>query len=154
MIAEIPNPFPDNHCFFCGTENDQGVHLHFFHDAETREVFVEYIPESRFTGQGTILHGGIQAGLLDEIMGWTGFAETGSLAVTIKLDLSYHRPIYCTGEAVRISCVLLADEGKTMSFEAKITDGTGETCTSATGKFHKISRERYDALVKRPAHGQ
>jgi len=36
---------------------------------EKKEASTEYLPAKHFTGQGNILHGAIQMGLLDEIMG-------------------------------------------------------------------------------------
>ena len=149
MIKEIANPFPEGVCFFCGKGNQDGLHLRFFRNDETDEVFAEYVPELRFAGQGTILHGGIQAGLLDEIMGWTGFAETASLAVTTKLEINYHSPVYITAKPIRISCRKTGDEGKTMNLEATITDSDGTLCTSATGSFYKISPEKYNSLVRK-----
>lgn len=149
MIHEMPNPFPDSACFFCGTESPGGLRLRFFRDEATGEVFTDYVPDMRFAGQGTILHGGIQAGILDEIMGWTGYAATGSLAVTVKLETEYLAPVYIDGSAIRVACALACDEGKTMTFEARITDSSGTLCTRARGRFHKIGPERYDALVRR-----
>lgn len=153
MTCEMPNPFPDSACFFCGADSPGGLHLRFFRDDATGEVFADFVPEPRFAGQGTILHGGIQAGILDEIMGWTGHAATGALAVTVKLETEYLAPVYIDGSAIRIACALARDEGKTMTLEARITDARGTLCTRATGRFHKVSPERYDALVRRnPPH--
>ena len=149
MIKEIDNPFPGGVCFFCGRDNKDGLHLRFFRNDESGEVYCDYLPEMRFAGQGTILHGGIQAGIMDEIMGWTGYAETKSLAVTTKLELKYHSPVYITEKPVRISCRIASDEGKKMHLEATITDADGTLCTSATGSFHKISPEKYDAIVRK-----
>jgi len=69
MKQEIPNPFSDDNCFFCGTNNDQGLKLTFYWDEVQEEVSTEYLPEHRFTGQGNILHGAVQIDLIDEIMG-------------------------------------------------------------------------------------
>jgi len=149
MIKEIPNPFPEGVCFFCGKDNKDGLHLRFFQNDETREVYADYLPEIRFAGQGTILHGGIQAGMMDEIMGWAGFAETRALAVTVKLEVSYHSPVYISEKPVRISCKITNDEGKKMQLEAAITDSDGTLCTSATGSFYKVSPEKYNSLVRK-----
>ena len=149
MIQELHNPFPDSTCFFCGAESTCGLHLRFYRDDLSREVHADYLPEIRFAGQGTILHGGMQAGILDEIMGWTGFAETGALAVTTKLDIEYLAPVYIESRPVRVSCHLVLNGEKEMTLDAQIVDADGTVCTRATGRFHKIRKERYDALVRR-----
>ena len=71
MKKEIQNPFPDNNCFYCGSDNNLGLKLEFFWDEDKQETYTEYLPSQYFTGQGNILHGAIQMGLLDEIMGLT-----------------------------------------------------------------------------------
>ena len=76
MKVEIANPYPDNNCFFCGSDNSEGLKLKFYWDETKQEVYTEYLPAQYFIGQGKILHGGIQMGLLDEIMGWTCYVFT------------------------------------------------------------------------------
>lgn len=65
MKKEIPNPYLNEQCFFCGKENPDGLKLSFFLDDETGEVSTEYLPAPPFFGQGKILHGGIQVGMLE-----------------------------------------------------------------------------------------
>jgi len=69
MKKEIPSLFADNDCFFCGRDNQAGLKLNFYWDEERGEASTEYVPPRHFSGHGSILHGGIQMGLLDEIMG-------------------------------------------------------------------------------------
>jgi hypothetical protein len=97
MKKEIANPFPDRRCFFCGADNPQGLGLRFFHDDATGETSTEYVPEERFVGQGDILHGAIQMGLLDELMGWACVAHTGEMAVTADLRCRFLRPLRIAG---------------------------------------------------------
>ena len=85
MKEKILNPYPDNDCFFCGSENEAGLKLKFHFDSVKTEVYTEYSPAQHFVGQGNILHGGIQMGLLDEIMGWTSYVITQQMAVTADL---------------------------------------------------------------------
>jgi acyl-coenzyme A thioesterase PaaI-like protein len=82
MKKEIPNPYPEQTCFFCGEKNPIGLHLTFYLDEENGEVNTEYVPSKHFMGLGNILHGGIQSGLFDEIMGWTTHTLTGQNGVT------------------------------------------------------------------------
>ena len=82
---EILNPFPDKDCFFCGSNNNLGLKLKFYWDQEKKEASTEYLPVPHFVGQGKILHGAIQMGLLDEIMGWTSYVFIQKMAVTSKI---------------------------------------------------------------------
>jgi len=47
MKKEIPNPYQDKRCFYCGSKNPEGLKLHFYRDDETEEVFTEYFPTSK-----------------------------------------------------------------------------------------------------------
>jgi hypothetical protein len=94
MKKEIPNMFPDQDCFFCGVNNPAGLKLRFFLDEETKEVSTEYVGIREFLGLGNVLHGSIQSGIIDEIMGWTTHFLTKQMGVAIKLNLSFMKPIY------------------------------------------------------------
>ena len=79
MRKEIPSPYVDQGCFFCGQKNAAGLHLTFFLDEEIGEVSTEYVASAPFVGFGTILHGGIESGLFDEIMAGLTPAEVGTM---------------------------------------------------------------------------
>ncbi len=147
MEKEIPNPFWDDNCFFCGSNNQEGLKLKFYWDEERQEAFTEYTPERRFTGQGNILHGAIQMGLLDEIMGWVHFVLTGKMGVTTDLNVKFLGPLYIAGNLVRTTCRVVKHEGSTVSMEAALTNKDGVTCTTGTGTWRTISSERYGLLI-------
>ena len=94
MKKEIPNPYPEQECFFWGDKNPIGLRLKFYLDEETGEVTTDYIPSRLFMGLGNILHGGIQSGLFDEIMGWTTHTLTGQMGVTSKLNIPFLKSAY------------------------------------------------------------
>jgi len=146
MKKAIPHPNIDSHCFYCGSENPEGLQLHFYWDDETKEVFTEYLPSNRFVGQGNILHGGIQMGLLDEIMGWASHYHTGEMAVTISFHVSFIKPLYI-GQRVTAICRMLSRKGSKVHLEAELKDQKGVVCSVAKGTFHILSGNGYNTLV-------
>lgn len=150
MKTEIPNPFPTKDCLYCGSENPDGLRLTFFWDDELQEASAEYVPTRRFAGQGDILHGAAQMGLLDEIMGWTSVHVTGEMAVTMDLHTTFVRPIYISDGLVRAACRVVATEGRDVRLQAELKDYAGVVCTTAGGTFRTLSAERYAALVRLP----
>lgn len=94
LKKEIINLYPGRDCLFCGEENPIGLKLKFYLDEETGEVSTEYLPSRLFVGLGNVLHGGIQAGLFDEIMGWTAHNLTGEMGVTSELRVKFLKPVY------------------------------------------------------------
>lgn len=148
MRTPIDNPFDDQGCFFCGPENQAGLGLQFLHDTDTGEVVCEYTPEQRFQGQGTVFHGGMQMGLLDEAMWWAGYAETGIMeAVTVGANFRFLRPVYI-GQPVTVTCRVHTVEGNTIHLKGAIRNSEGKPCTTVRGKYRIISPEQYAAVVK------
>jgi acyl-coenzyme A thioesterase PaaI-like protein len=152
MKTEIQNPYPETEaeCFFCGPLSHDGLKLRFFWDDERREVSTEYVPERRFAGQGDILHGAIQMGLLDEIMGWTTVVESGQMAVTIDIAVKFLRPVYIADAPVSVACRVAAREDRNVDLEAELTSDDGVVCTTATARYRLLSAERFERLVYRP----
>lgn len=147
MIKQIPNPFEDEVCFFCGRDNADGLKLTFFHDDETGEVFTDYTPESRFRGQGEVFHGGIQMGLLDEVMWWAGYVETGiKYAVTANARLRFLRPVY-VGSPIRVACRVKSFDGKDIRLAGRILNADGKVCTAVSGHYRVLDKARYQAIV-------
>ena len=79
---DTENIYTQQECFFCGSNNPVGLKLRFYLDEEAGEVSTEYKASRLFVGLGNILHGGIQAGLFDEIMGWTAHNILKEMGVT------------------------------------------------------------------------
>ena len=149
MKEEIKNPYPDKNCFFCGKDNAQGLKLKFYLDKEKEETYTEYLPKKHFVGQGDILHGAIQMGLLDEIMGWTCYAFTKEMAVTSDLSVKFHRPAYICNEKLTVTCRIISNKGSNVHMEATLSNYIGEKCTSGEGAYHILSEEKYYKLIKK-----
>ena len=146
MRKKIQNPYPDKNCFFCGSNNSAGLKLEFYWDDEIEEMTAEYFPAHHFAGQGNILHGGIQMGLLDEIMGWNSFFCTQRMAVTSNLNINFIKPVYL-GSKIIITCKI-ASQGKTkVHMYATLINVRGKICTIASGIFSILPPEKYNNLI-------
>jgi len=148
MKKEIQNPFLDGNCFFCGTNNEFGLKLKFYWDENKKEVYCEYLPIKQFVGQGNILHGAIQMGLLDEIMGWTSYTFTQEMAVTSGIDIKFLKPTYANGERISVVCKVISRKGQEIKMHAKLLNANGVVCTTAKGIYHILSLEKYSSLIK------
>ncbi len=148
MKKVIPDPFNNNRCFFCGPKNEAGLKLKFFWDEEKQEASTDYLPVVHFAGQGTILHGGIQMGLLDEIMGWTSYVFTKKMAVTSGLDVKFLHPAYMDGNKLSVTCRVDFMEGPKVTMTAALFNREGIACTTASGTYHVLSPDKYDALIQ------
>jgi acyl-coenzyme A thioesterase PaaI-like protein len=146
MKKEIPNLFPDQDCFFCGVNNPVGLKLRFFLHEETKEVSTEYVGIRNFMGLGNVLHGGIQSGIIDEIMGWTTHFLTKQMGVAIKLSLHFIKPIYL-GKKITVFCSIRSIENSKVQLEARIEYEEGDVCTRAEGIYYLLPDDKFNKLI-------
>ncbi len=147
-MKEIPNPYVPGTCFFCGPDNPIGLKLVFQQtEAEPNELVCRLAPSSLYAGYGKILHGGIQSGLFDEIMGWSTLQLTGKLGVTASLQIEFVRPLYVEQE-IEVRCRSTFQENSKISFSAEIKNQDGIICTRATGSYAIVTAERFESLAK------
>ncbi|PON18275.1 thioesterase [Candidatus Entotheonella serta] len=83
--------YETDHCFACGKHNPDGLGLEFHVDADTGIVQSEFTPPARYQGYGGVVHGGILATLMDEVMAHSLW-QRGIAAVTAKMSLRYREP--------------------------------------------------------------
>jgi len=146
MRKEIANPFMFKDCFFCGSENPEGLKLHFYWDEESNKVYTELVLSKRFAGQGNIIHGGFQMGVLDEIMGWTAVYLTKQMVVTSDINIKFIKPLY-VGEKITAASNMISCDGPKVLVEAELQNAKGDVCTAATGTFHILSKQRYESII-------
>ena len=82
----------DDVCFVCGKKNAEGLKLNFVLDKEKKIMETVFTTEEWQQGYAEIIHGGIIATLLDEVMGKLAF-ELGINAVTAKLSVRFQKPV-------------------------------------------------------------
>ncbi len=87
----------DRYCFACGTLNPIGLHMEVFY-LEDKAVS-RFTLKREFQGWRNIVHGGVVATILDEIMAHAVMHYVGK-AVTTSLQITYRVPLH-VGQEVR-----------------------------------------------------
>ena len=145
---ELVFDFPDNNCFGCSQTNAHGLQLRF---TQTGHSSVEgrYTAPEHYCGAPGVIHGGMQAALLDEAIGFAmhamhasdgelGEDEAGwQRVVTMEFDLRYRRPVP-VGVEIGLRAEILGQRGKDYYAVAEITGDDDEVLTSATAKWRRI----------------
>lgn len=82
-------------CFVCGVKNDAGLQMQFYETDESPvRVFASYTVPARYQGYPGIVHGGIIAAMLDEVISRTIFrGDPPRLVVTAQLNVRYRKPV-------------------------------------------------------------
>lgn len=141
---------PANNCFGCSARNEHGLRLTFTH-SKPHGVETEYTAPSHTCGAPGIVHGGVQAALLDEAIGFAVHAyhetEVGQAStddpewqhvVTVEFDLRYRRPVPVEAPIV-LRAEVLGVTGRDYLAAAEILDTDENVLTSATAKWRRIS---------------
>jgi len=100
-----------------------------------------------YAGFGNILHGGIQSGLFDEIMGWATHHLTRQMGVTTALQVQFLKPVYVE-QKIEVRCRIEYRDGDKIHLAAEINNQRGETCTKATGTYALVDLDKFEKLVE------
>jgi uncharacterized protein (TIGR00369 family) len=131
---------PKNHCFACGPDNPEGMHLRFTLD-EARQTFVcRFRLGKRYTGPPGHCHGGIIATILDDAMGKVNklhhvIALTKEMTVEYLKPVPLHKPLRVEGREVSV-------HGRQHINMAEILNEHNELLARSKGTFIAIDPEK------------
>ena len=92
--SEYPFQQPNSDfCFVCGRNNPNGLYVTFF-DNGRDEVFAEKIIPETYQGYPGVVHGGVVAALLDEIVARVSMiGDPHHFMMSVKLEVKYRQPV-------------------------------------------------------------
>jgi acyl-coenzyme A thioesterase PaaI-like protein len=132
-MKELPHT---HSCFVCGESNPHGLKLRFH--AEGNVVTAKFRPCPEHIGFKGVVHGGITATVLDEIMVWACVVATRKFAFCAELNVRYLQPLTPDVE-VLVTSELVADRrGRILEAKAAVLNAAGEPLVQATGKYMPI----------------
>ncbi len=130
-----PTEFSDDRwCMACGEENPQGLHLKFRFEGD--DCVCDFLPKRVHQGWAGVVHGGILATLLDEVINQALCLTVGPV-VTAQLNVRYRKPAP-TGESLRVSARVTGGRGKLHEAEAEVTLADGTILASGTAKLMEV----------------
>jgi uncharacterized protein (TIGR00369 family) len=135
------------HCFVCGIENDSGLKLRFFKNS-SGEVLVDTVIPDQFQGYPGVVHGGIVAPLVDEVLGRVHMGENpenSRFMYTLKLCVHYRKPVP-TNKPIRIIGRVARSKSKTATSTARILDQDGHLLVEADALLINIPEENLKSL--------
>lgn len=141
--TKLCNPWQEvegYNCFGCAPGNPIGLRLEFHEEGE--EIVSQWMPSPNYQGWLHILHGGIQATLLDEICGWCVFRKLQTTGVTSRMETRYLKPVRIEeGSPLTLRAKIVEQKRNWITIEASITSKEGETCTTARCLYYTFSQE-------------
>lgn len=90
----MSNPQPNaDMCFVCGRSNPRGLYMRFYDDGD-KTVWSDYTVDEIYQGYPGVVHGGIVAAMLDEVVGRVSMIEDHHhFMMTVKLEVKYRKPV-------------------------------------------------------------
>ncbi len=132
-------------CFVCGEANPRGLNLRFETDGGV--VQGRFTPRPEHVGFRQVVHGGLIATLLDEIMVWACAVKTKRFAFCAELNVRFQAPAR-PGEPLVGRAELVADRrGKLFEAKAELRNEAGGLVAEATGKYLPIKNADVNELA-------
>lgn len=134
-MRKILNPFKnegtrhDYNCFGCSPFNEIGLQMEFWEDSG--EVFARWQPRKSLEGWTGVLHGGIQASLLDELAGWIVLIQMKTSGVTSELNVKYLKPVYISKGELSVKGKVVSVDKRIAHIHCSLFDGNNEECACA-----------------------
>ena len=82
-----------DYCFVCGRKNEIGLYMTFY-DNGRDQVVADYTVHERYQGYPGIVHGGVVAAMLDEVIGRVSMiGDPHHFMMSVKLEVKYRHPV-------------------------------------------------------------
>ena len=130
-------------CYGCGQENAQGLRMSFAHLADGTTECV-YTAADHLAGAPGVIHGGVQATLLDEVMGHAihvANLDPDLDIATVEFSLRYRRPAP-VGVALTLRARLVRSEGRDFFVTGEIVSPAGDVLTTAEARWRRVLRRQ------------
>jgi acyl-coenzyme A thioesterase PaaI-like protein len=96
---------------------------------------------THFCGWSSMVHGGIIATMLDEIMGWTAIHFLNRLPLTKSMTVRYHKSVSVQSLLRLTGEVEERLDERQARMKAKLHDGEGALCAESLGEFSLFTLE-------------
>lgn len=147
-MRKIVNPWdnmPGFECFGCSKANPLGLKLDFFEDGDF--VVANYRPDVHFQGYHNVLHGGIQATLLDEIASWVVYVKLQTAGVTSSLNIKYRSPVILGEGYIRLKASVKEYSGRIAQIRGELYNAANKLCSEADIQYFvfppNVAKEKY-----------
>jgi len=142
-MKKLSNPFASlegYNCFGCSPHNHGGLKMTFFEDGD--EIVSTWEPAETHQGYHKVLHGGIQATLMDEIASWVVYVKLHTAGFTSRADIRYRKPVYVNQGPVTLRARCLKMRRNLADIEVRLFDKEERMCAEGTFTYFTYSMEQ------------
>ena len=144
-MRKIRNPYAKSgdaeyQCFGCSPNNEIGLHLEFWED--DGDVIAKWKPRKSLEGFRDVLHGGIQATLLDEMASWAVQTRCKTVGVTSSMEITFRRPVLVSAGEISLRARIKESGTRMAIVETELFGNDGKLCASAIVKYFLFNAEK------------
>ena len=136
-----------NHCFGCGKDNPQGMHLKFVIDSDAGRTTCKFRLSRRYQGPPGHTHGGIITVILDEAMSKVNKLRS-VIALTKTMEIEFLRPVPLGVELTAVGYEHSV-RGRKHRNVAEIRNASGEVLARGEGWFIAVDAAKMFAKFAR-----
>ncbi|MFZ4523300.1 MAG: PaaI family thioesterase [Bacteroidales bacterium] len=154
-MKKLRNPFTHlegYNCFGCSPNNPLGLHLTFVEEDD--EIVAHWEPGKNFQGYFNILHGGIQATLMDEIASWTVYVKVKTAGFTSKAEIRYLKTVGIDRGPVMLRSRVKQMRRNLADIEVKLYDKEGILCAEGILTFFTFPLDKSKQSMYYPDHSE
>ena len=145
-MRKIQNPYAKSgrveyQCFGCSPNNPIGLNLQFWDDG--KDVIAKWTPRKSLEGFANVLHGGIQATLLDELASWVVQTHCKTVGVTSSMEISYRRPVLISAGEITLRGRVKEAGTWVAIIETELFGNDGKVCATALVKYFLFNAEKW-----------
>lgn len=142
-MKPLKNPYADYeeyNCFGCSPDNPIGLRLNFYEDGDY--IIAKWKPKHDLEGFFNVLHGGIQATMLDEIASWVVFVKVGTAGMTSRMEVRYKRPVYIEKGEITLRAKLIEMKRNVAVIKSEILDADAKLCSFADLEYFTFTNDQ------------
>ena len=135
-------------CLVCGRDNPHGLRLDLNVDPDTGMVRVEFTPRPEHIGFEGVVHGGVIATVIDEVMVWAATWAGRRFCVCGELTTRFRREA-AVGRALVVEAKVESNRPRLIVTAAEVRDvESGEVLATGAGKYVPVPPDRNRAFVQ------
>jgi len=132
-------------CFVCGEANPHGLQLRF--ETDGRLVHVRFTPRHEHIGFRAVVHGGVLATVLDELMVWACAVQTRRFAYCAELNVRFVQPARPGEPLAGIAELVKNRRDRIYQTKAELKANDGTVVATASGKYIPIKGQITEMLA-------
>jgi len=141
-MKNIINPYTKldgYNCFGCSPKNEHGLKMKFFEEGDY--VISNWEPKEFLQGYYNVLHGGIQATLMDEIGSWFIQIKMQTAGVTSNMNIRYIKPVSVVNGNIKLRASLLQKRRNLVDVKVELFNANEKLCATGDLTYFTFSKD-------------